>query len=891
MTTALHILWQMSFQACILILVVLAARLLLKKYSGFYTRMLWMLVVIRLLCPVFIETNLSLMPNFTNMQDRVNRGGGNISSTPIKDGLLSASEFSRSFRPDQKPGISEPDYGFTAIPPTTVKGNLAHTENNGSLLPQINTPEINPIQTTAKSLSPAVLLKLIEIIYIPGVFFTALVFLIQFLLLKRRISSAVCEGGNIWLCENIDSPFVIGVIHPRILLPYHMEPEARAHVLSHEQTHIRHLDPLLHFAGTICVCLHWLNPLVWVAVHKMNQDTEIYCDESTLSIVEERQRRAYAKTLLSFAESQSGLHTGSAFGESNTERRVKNIMKKKKKNFTVLGLVILLAVFCTAAFMTIPKAEEKRELPDPTNNPSEKITPTPDSESYITGFQNKDTNYSISEEDVSTLQNTTLFMPDFESEDDLNAAFFKDYLFNSYTCNFDGKTVNRYSAHQGMTTAYAVVDADILDNDILSLFGKPLSGYLKSPQEISEEDGDIIYEDGSYYIRIPSKDNYIFDETEIKTEDNQTTKITFLKRSLYHAYPESQITLTLKPTGNEAGFILVGKKEAEYNFSNRKLTGIWAIVDYYPSTSPVGISPEEIDKLIGTQLKFGSDYLMVDDKKYPVTEYHKEVLTTSEFDNLFSSNIAKELTTTSFDYYYVKTDEKDLPIGSHVYRYDFESALVVFEGVIFRISEFTEDLEAETALDQIKDLAYFPPDENGFIKGKLIPSEMLPGSMIYYTDDTHYIVVRGDISLNTPQKVEELYNMMKANIIQAAKQGSHVIADERPSDGMSVTYEMYGYISHIYPRDYPQKKLADGMLNWRYDDGQIRAVASGLDRTQPKIYYQVAGEEWKIFPLDDFDNMTESELDTLTLTADTQKITVKATKDGKEIYREIKVNE
>ena len=70
----------MSFQACILILVVLAARLLLKKYSGFYTRMLWMLVVIRLLCPVFIETNLSLMPDFTNMQDRINRDGGNISS-------------------------------------------------------------------------------------------------------------------------------------------------------------------------------------------------------------------------------------------------------------------------------------------------------------------------------------------------------------------------------------------------------------------------------------------------------------------------------------------------------------------------------------------------------------------------------------------------------------------------------------------------------------------------------------------------------------------------------------------------------------------------------------------------------------------------------------------
>ena len=80
------------------------------------------------------------------------------------------------------------------------------------------------------------------------------------------------------------------------------------------------------------------------------------------------------------------------------------------------------------------------------------------------------------------------------------------------------------------------------------------------------------------------------------------------------------------------------------------------------------------------------------------------------------------------------------------------------------------------------------------------------------------------------------------------------------------------------------------MLNWRYDDGQFRAVASGLDGTKPKIYYQGADGEWKIFPLKGLENLTDEERDTLTLSADAQKITVSVVKGGQQIVKEIEAN-
>lgn len=1077
MTAIIHTLWHMSFQACFLITIVLIARVLLKKYSGFYTRLLWLLVIVRLLCPVFIETRFSLQPEIPSAQ--TNSISPEIFSLSLRTAGQLTKNLGQQDADTEKLPIGKENFGNLLNGSTKNEGFLNSPISSGKL-PQTKTQEKTSSPEKYNGQNSNYLLSILPALSLIGTLITALVFLFQFLRLRRQISTAICEEGNIWLCEAILSPFVVGIFRPRIILPYHLTPEARAHILSHEQTHIRHHDPLLHMAGLICLCLHWWNPFVWLAMYKMNQDMEMFCDESTLNFAAQTQRKDYAKTLLSFAEAQSSLHTGPAFGESNTERRVKNIMKKRKKNFLVLGLVILLAIFCTAAFMTIPKAAKRGEENNPTpvpsprgedptppdteNNSDKKIcsldgeslysllnlsfslpnfsseedmdidfwknylfsvytnvnktepvtgckakmvehynsqygsqiayneiaageldratklffgkalsefverpdllvdnnnllyeggfyyisvSDSPDyafgvstttlaedgrtkivfpkyledgdtplseitlyieaaendngyiltgkeerTEGEIKGFRNKNLIFLCSEEDVSHLQRVTLFMPDFYAEKDLNAAFWKDYLFYSYSGNFDGEAVNRYSSRRDMKTAYAKVDEDTLNHEIEVLFGKPLSEYL-NPQEFSEENGDIIYEEGNYYIRIPDNENYTFDETQIKMNDSQNTQITYLKRFAYSKYPESQITLFLEAADNETGFILVGKQEIEYNFTNWDLTGSWMVTDYcLPPSAATNLSQKEIDSWIGTQLKFGPDYLMVDTQSYPVTEYQKELVTAREFDEVFqvSTGETLSLSTTAFDHFFIVTDGKDEPFGSHIYRFDFEGALVVYRGVIFRIAELTESLYEETVLDELRDLSFALPDENGFTSGRLIPSEMQPGSIIYYTDDTHYIIVQGAISLDTPHKIEELYNRMKTNIIQSVKKGIHPLPNSRPSDGMNVTYDMYGYISHIYPRDYPQKKLAEGMLNWRYDNGEFRAVASGLDSDNPKIYYQAMDDEWKIFPLEGFKNLTDEERDTLTLAADAQKITVTVVKGGQQIVKEIEVN-
>ncbi|MDE7212549.1 MAG: hypothetical protein K2O03_14050, partial [Lachnospiraceae bacterium] len=219
----------------------------------------------------------------------------------------------------------------------------------------------------------------------------------------------------------------------------------------------------------------------------------------------------------------------------------------------------------------------------------------------------------ISEEDIAALQHSTLFMPDFSGESDLNLSFWKDYLFQCYSQNFLGENVNRYSKRLDMTTAYAKVSAQTLDAQIRALFGKALSEYVPNPQDLSQEDGDIIYEDGYYYICIPSKSHYVFEDARVHmADDDHSTTLTFYTRVSSHAYPASITTLSLAPAENENGYILVGKQEEAYDFTSRPLTGTWAVTSYFiPPHAPTdGLSQEEMEQFVGTQLKFGPDYLM-----------------------------------------------------------------------------------------------------------------------------------------------------------------------------------------------------------------------------------------------------------------------------------------
>lgn len=153
----------------------------------------------------------------------------------------------------------------------------------------------------------------------------------------------------------------MGIRKPKIYLPFSISGEEKKYILRHERAHIAHHDPLVRLLGTAAIVLHWWNPFVWYGIYKMNQDMEMYCDETALKKALPEEKKEYSKILLAFAVKQSGLAVVLSFGESNTEIRIKNVLKKKRNSMMIAGAVIVVVLLCTIAFLTVPKNDRKEE--------------------------------------------------------------------------------------------------------------------------------------------------------------------------------------------------------------------------------------------------------------------------------------------------------------------------------------------------------------------------------------------------------------------------------------------------------------------------------------------------------------------------------------------------
>ena len=323
MNQCIETLWLMSIQACVLILVVLFVRILLQNYKKVYAYSLWFLVLVRLLCPVLIESSWSLQPDI-------------------------------SFLPEMTQAVT--------VMPHSVQENHEMTDEPVKIpvpseMPIVNTEE--QFLSTNENSKP--IYVYLQGLYVIGVLCFTIYFAVQYAVIKKKVAFAVREKQNIWLCEKIQSPFVMGVICPKIYLPMHMDDNEKRYILRHEFAHIAHKDPLIRMLGSMALILHWWNPLVWYAVHKMNQDMEMFCDETALVKATLEERKAYSNSLLQFAMKQSGLAVTVSFGESNTELRIKNVLRKKRNSMIVCVLVGLIGVLCVILFLTSPKHEDNDE--------------------------------------------------------------------------------------------------------------------------------------------------------------------------------------------------------------------------------------------------------------------------------------------------------------------------------------------------------------------------------------------------------------------------------------------------------------------------------------------------------------------------------------------------
>ncbi len=317
----------MSLTATYCICAVCVLRILMKRLPKIFSYVLWSVVAIRLICPVLPESSFSLMG------DRVAESAQWIA------GYDSAMYYDT----EEVPAI--PD----AIEASELKAEVggADTENSISSRENIGSGVDRAAQSSAVGddsvTGTDMVYGLCSVIWL-GVFIALCTYnLISYLRLKKRLKHRP---------SIVETPFVLGIMHPIIYLPDGLTEEERIQCMSHERVHIQRKDYLIKQFAFILACIHWFNPFVWLAFYLMSQDMEMSCDERALQSPALADRRAYSGVLLKLSTEK--VRFGGypiAFGESSAASRIKNIMNYKKPAFwSVLILCAGIAVCLTGLF-------------------------------------------------------------------------------------------------------------------------------------------------------------------------------------------------------------------------------------------------------------------------------------------------------------------------------------------------------------------------------------------------------------------------------------------------------------------------------------------------------------------------------------------------------------
>ena len=321
----------MSLTASIVIVIVLLARLLLRKSPKVFSYALWAVVLFRLLCPVSFSTEFSLLGLFNTPAATVSDGGAYSSMTYIPSDIVHT-EYPRVDLP--LPGVSE-----------AINGTLPQSrEQTGA----------DPLEFPMSAATMLWLLGIMVMLIYSAVSLTEL---------RRKLVGAVRLRDNIYLADHIATPFVIGLFRPKIYLPSTISSEEQDYIILHEQTHIKRLDHIVKMIAFLALAMHWFNPLVWVAFVCAVKDMEMSCDERVLKQMGGEIKTAYSTSLLSLAAGRR-LINGSplAFGEGNIKGRIKNIMNFRKP---AVWMVITAVIACIAVtLLLLANPAKSLELPD-----------------------------------------------------------------------------------------------------------------------------------------------------------------------------------------------------------------------------------------------------------------------------------------------------------------------------------------------------------------------------------------------------------------------------------------------------------------------------------------------------------------------------------------------
>lgn len=291
-----------------LILAAIFLRFLLKKAPRRVTCLLWAIVALRLVLPVSIESPVSLIPQTTvALQEAVDTSLIHVEAVPPWNGA--------------------------AAPLPTAIGTAQASEMHTLPL------------ATIWAAGMAVMLGYL---------------LISYFRMRYLVREAVQEEGNIWVCDGVTSPFILGVFRPRIYLPSGLSGSSRAYVIAHEKSHLCCKDHLWKPFAFCLLAIYWFDPLVWAAYWLACRDIEFACDERVIRALKLPERKAYASALLACSDGRKRvLVCPVAFGETAVVQRIRSVLNYKRPSFWAILVAVILILALAIGFLTVPKSEPK----------------------------------------------------------------------------------------------------------------------------------------------------------------------------------------------------------------------------------------------------------------------------------------------------------------------------------------------------------------------------------------------------------------------------------------------------------------------------------------------------------------------------------------------------
>ena len=304
---------RMSLSAGVLALVVLALRFALGRAPKWVRCLLWALVAVRLLCPVLPSSRVSLMP-----------------------------------REELQTGVVD-----TVLPTVELQTPSDHAIN------QNNAGANVPVSHTAQPR------QYLPLLWAAGAAVMLLYAAASYLRLRRRVRVSVPLDERVLLCDEIDTPFILGVLRPRIYLPSGLVEPQRAHVLAHERAHLARRDHWWKPLGFVLLAVHWFNPVLWLTYVLLCRDIELACDERVIRNLDRARIADYSQALLACGAARARIAACPlAFGEVGVKQRVKNVLNYRKPAFWIVCAAIVACIAAGICFLTNPASGQREDAWD-----------------------------------------------------------------------------------------------------------------------------------------------------------------------------------------------------------------------------------------------------------------------------------------------------------------------------------------------------------------------------------------------------------------------------------------------------------------------------------------------------------------------------------------------